>query len=110
MKDYLSRLISYHELIKEIEISGEEHLKFIKRNPSAYLKKAEELKEKIASDIYLTPEDKERMLKKISSYVEQVEQEKEKVDLNLLLGILLALSAKEGILQEILERIGELLG
>lgn len=107
MKDYISRLIEYHGLMKEIEIAGEEHLKLIKQNSGSYLKKAEELKTKIASDIFLTAEDKEKMLKKISSYVEQV---KHKGDMELnsfLLGILLALSLKEGVFQELIERLAK---
>lgn len=111
MKDYLSRLIEYQQLMKEIEIAGEEHLKIIKQNSSSYLKKAEELKARIASDVFLTPEDKEKMLKKISSYVEQVEPKKEEVDVgSFLLGALLTLSAKEGLLQEVIEKIVELWG
>ncbi|MEM5773297.1 MAG: hypothetical protein QXL86_03720 [Candidatus Aenigmatarchaeota archaeon] len=111
MKDYLSRLIEYQELIKEIEIAGEEHLKLIKQDTSSYLKKAEELRARIASDVFLTAEDKEKMLKRISSYVEQLEPKKDELDINsFLLGALLTLLAKEGILQEVIEKVGEVFG
>ncbi|MEM5879117.1 MAG: hypothetical protein QXU74_01325 [Candidatus Aenigmatarchaeota archaeon] len=110
MKDYLSRLIEYQELMREIEIAGEEHLKIIKQNSSSYLKKVEELRARIASDVFLTAEDKEKMLKRISSYVEQFEPKRDELDINsLLLGALLTLLAKEGILQDVIERIGEVL-
>ncbi|MEM5836235.1 MAG: hypothetical protein QXR09_00730 [Candidatus Aenigmatarchaeota archaeon] len=111
MKEYLSRLIEYQELMKEIEIAGEEHLKIIKQNPSSYLKKIEELRTRIASDVFLAAEDKEKMLKKISSYMEQLEQKKDELDMNsFLLGALLILLAKEGILQEVIEKVGEVFG
>ncbi|MEM5773118.1 MAG: hypothetical protein QXL86_02730, partial [Candidatus Aenigmatarchaeota archaeon] len=89
MEDYLSRLIEYQGLMKEIEIAGEEHLKIIKQNYSSYLKKAEELKTKIASDVFLTAEDKECMLKKISSYIKRLESKEDELDINsFLLGAL----------------------
>ncbi|MEM5829141.1 MAG: hypothetical protein QW040_01210 [Candidatus Aenigmatarchaeota archaeon] len=104
MKDYLSRLIEYEELIKEIEIAGEEHLKIIKQNLSSYLKKAEELRTRIASDVFLNAEDKEKLLRKISFYLQQVKPREDELHLNsFLLGILLALLIKEGVLPELIE-------
>jgi hypothetical protein len=72
MTDYLLRLICYTKLLKEIEIAGEEHLKTILENPSEYLMKAERLKKEISSDSFLMAEDKERMLKKVNGYIQQV--------------------------------------
>lgn len=96
-------MLEYSTLLKEIEIAGYEHLNLIKRNPESYLKKAEELKEKVVSDNFLTNEDKEKMLKKISTYVDQVKGEKD-LDINsFLLGIFLSQIAKEGILEEFFE-------
>jgi|GEM_PF-3408139 LPS O-antigen subunit length determinant protein (WzzB/FepE family) len=72
MTDYLLRLINYRNLLKEIEIAGEEHLKTILEDPSEYLMKAEKLKKEISSDPFLMAEDKERMLKKVNGYIQQV--------------------------------------
>jgi Txe/YoeB family toxin of Txe-Axe toxin-antitoxin module len=72
MTDYLLRLIRYTKLLKEIEIAGEEHLKTILENPFEYLMKAERLKKEISSDPFLMAEDKERMLKKVNGYIQQV--------------------------------------
>jgi hypothetical protein len=72
MTDYLSRLIHYTNCLKEIEIAGEEHLKTILEDPSQYLMKAEKLKKEISSDPFLMTEDKERMLKKVNGYMQQV--------------------------------------
>ena len=72
MNSYILRLFRYSSLLKEIEIAGEEHLKMILKNPSEYLTKAEKLKEEISSDPFLMTEDRERMLKKVDGYVQQV--------------------------------------
>ncbi|MEM5852802.1 MAG: hypothetical protein QW228_00280 [Candidatus Aenigmatarchaeota archaeon] len=104
MKTYLSRILEYSKLIKEIEIAGEEHLKIISKNREHYLKGVEDLKTRIASDNFLTKEDKERMLKKISEYVEIFEKKEDGLDFNsFLLGILITYLAKEGIISEIIE-------
>jgi len=70
--DYLSRLLEYSSLLKELEIGGEEHLKVILKDPSAYLRRAEDAQTMISSDRFLAGEDKERMLEKISVYLERV--------------------------------------
>ncbi|MEM5766426.1 MAG: hypothetical protein QW423_02225 [Candidatus Aenigmatarchaeota archaeon] len=107
MKDYLSRLVEYSELMKEIEIGGEKHLEIIKKSSDNYLKKAGELKAKIASDVFLTAEDKEKMLKKISFYEQQVKSGGDELDVNsFLLGTLLTFLAKEGVLSELIEFLG----
>lgn len=111
MKDYLSRLIEYSSLIKEIEIAGKEHLSIIKQNPENYLKKAEEVKARIASDPFLSSEDKENMLKKISEYTKQVVSRRDEVEIgSFLAGILFTLLAKEGILEEVIEEMGKFFG
>jgi len=72
MTDYLLRLIYYKNRLKEIEIAGEEHLKTILEDSHEYLMKAEKLKKEISSDSFLMAEDKERMLKKVNGYIQQV--------------------------------------
>jgi len=69
--DYLSRRMEYENLLKDVEISGEEHLKVILENPAVYLRKASELREKVSSDSFLPAEDKERLLKKINVNLEK---------------------------------------
>lgn len=98
MPDYLSRILNYSNLLKEIEIAGEEHLKVISEDPYSYLKKAEELKKKISSDEYLLPEDKEKMLKEIDGYTQKLKS-REKDELQpILLGFLLFYLIQEGTL------------
>lgn len=62
--DYQSRKIAYQNLLNEIEIGGEEHLKVILEDSDVYLKKANELRERVSSDSFLTGGDKEQILKK----------------------------------------------
>lgn len=70
--DYQSRKIAYQNLLNEIEIGGEEHLKVILEDSDVYLKKANELRERVSSDSFLTGGDKEQILKKVGEYVEKV--------------------------------------
>jgi len=88
--DYQSRMLEYLGMLHELEIGGEEHLKVILKDPSAYLKRAEETQRAISSDNFLLGEDKERMLKKISGYLERVNQSEKKddSDLNYILSFL----------------------
>jgi hypothetical protein len=69
--DYLSRRLEYESLLHEADISGEEHLKIILENPSQYLKKVNEVRERVSSDSFLPAEDKEMMLKKINGNLEK---------------------------------------
>jgi hypothetical protein len=61
-------------LNNEIKISGNEHLKVILQDPSTYLKKATEIKNRISSDPHLPSDYKENFLKEVNSYIEKVEQ------------------------------------
>jgi hypothetical protein len=112
--DYLSRIIEYSNLLHELEIGGEEHLEVILKDPSTYLKKAEEVQMKISSDQYLTAKDKEEMLREISSYIEKVRSKKKDDDLDLSsfgLGVLLGYVLKDGAaLPAIMEELGRLFG
>jgi hypothetical protein len=81
MADYLLRIIRYLNLLKEIEIAGEEHLKTILKDPSPYLMKVEKIRKEISSDPFLMPQDKERMLKKINDYIQQVSPKENNLDL-----------------------------
>jgi len=76
--DYLSRMIEYSDLLHELEISGDNHLRVILKNPSSYLNSAEEAQARISSDKFLSSEDRERMLKEINGYVDKVEENIEK--------------------------------
>lgn len=88
--DYLEREIEYSNLLHELEIGGEEHLKAILKDPSIYLKNAEELQARISSDKFLSAEDKEKMLRKVSLYLEKVKpnQKGEGINLNYILALL----------------------
>jgi hypothetical protein len=70
--DYLSRMLEYSELLRELEIGGEENLKVILKDSATYLKRVEETQTIISSDRFLSGEDKERMLEKISVYLKRV--------------------------------------
>jgi len=72
--DYLSRMLEYSDLLRELEIGGEEHLKVILKDSATYLKRVEEAQTTISSDKFLSAEDKETMLRKINSYAENVKQ------------------------------------
>lgn len=72
--DCLTRCIEYRNMLNEVKISGEEHLKVILQDPSAYLKKAMEARVKISSDPFLPSEYKENLLKEANGYIEKVEQ------------------------------------
>jgi hypothetical protein len=109
---YILRLVHYSNLLKEIEIAGDEHLKTILEKPSEYLAKAEKLRENISSDPFLLPEDKEKMLKKVNSYIQQVKPKKDEIDLqSFLLGTFLAyLATNEDFLSFFVEELLKLLG
>jgi Txe/YoeB family toxin of Txe-Axe toxin-antitoxin module len=113
MADYLLRLIRYSNLLKEIEIAGEEHLKTILENPSEYLMKAEELKKEISSDPFLMSEDKEKMLKKVDGYIQQVSSNsKNEIDFQSLLkfGAVFLYLIKTGAFPAFVEELIKLIG
>jgi hypothetical protein len=116
MTDYLLRLIYYKNRLKEIEIAGEEHLKTILEDPHEYLMKAEKLKKEISSDSFLMAEDKERMLKKVNGYIQQVSslspKSKNEDDLKSLLnfGAAFLYLIKTGALPAFIEELVNLIG
>jgi len=73
--DCVSRLVEYRSLVREIRISGYEHLKIISQNPSNHLKKAYEYKNIISSDYKISDEQREEFLKEINENIEKIEQE-----------------------------------
>lgn len=86
--DYLSRRIEYQNLLREIDIDGEEHLKVILEQPDSYITKANSLKERISSDSFLTKEDRESFLKRINEYSGKVGSNKTNNFWNYLLAFL----------------------
>jgi hypothetical protein len=74
--DCLSKIIQYRNLLDEVKISGDEHLKVILQDAQAYLEKANEIRSKISSDSNLPSDYRENYLREISSYIEKVEQGK----------------------------------
>jgi hypothetical protein len=72
--DFLSKLIEYRSLMNEVKISGDEHLKIILQDPLVYLRKSEEVRNKILSDSFLPNDYREQLLKEANGYREKVEQ------------------------------------
>jgi hypothetical protein len=60
--------------VNGIKISGDEHLKVISQDSSAYLVKAQEIRNRISSDPSLPSDYREMYLKEVNSYIERVEQ------------------------------------
>jgi len=60
--------------MNEVKISGDEHLKIILQDPLVYLRKSEEVRNKILSDSFLPNDYREQLLKEANGYREKVEQ------------------------------------
>lgn len=60
--------------MNEIKISGDEHLKVILQDASAYLKKAAEIRNKISSDPHIPSDYRESFLREANGYMEKVER------------------------------------
>jgi len=64
--------------MNEVKISGDEHLKIILQDPLVYLRKSEEVRNKISSDSFLPNDYREQLLKEANDYRERVEREVKK--------------------------------